>query len=67
MNNYLPDAALSDKIKKLISNDISLQVFLGTWCGDSRREVPRLLRLLDDVGFPEKNLQIIALGGAIHC
>ena len=61
--NYQPDVALRDKIKKLISNDISLQVFLGTWCGDSRREVPRLLRLLDDVGFPKKNLQIIALGG----
>ncbi len=63
-NNYQPDALLSDKIKKLIRKDISLQVFLGTWCGDSRREVPRLLRLLDDVGFPEKNLHMIALGGA---
>ena len=62
-DNYQPDAALSDKIKKLISKDVSLQVFLGTWCGDSRREVPRLLKLLDVVGFPQKNLQIIALGG----
>jgi len=62
-DNYEPDAALSDKIKKLISKDVSLQVFLGTWCGDSRREVPRLLKLLDVVGFLQKNLQIIALGG----
>lgn len=29
-------------------------VFLGTWCGDSRREVPRLWRALDESGvvFP---------------
>ena len=63
-DNYEPDVALSDKIKKLISKDVSVQVFLGTWCGDSRREVPRLLKLLDVVGFPQKNLQIIALGGS---
>lgn len=25
-------------------------VFLGTWCGDSRREVPRLWRALDEAG-----------------
>ena len=25
-------------------------VFLGTWCSDSRRELPRLWRALDDIG-----------------
>lgn len=25
-------------------------VFLGTWCGDSRREVPRFWRMLDENG-----------------
>lgn len=27
-----------------------VRVFLGTWCSDSRREVPRLWRALDQVG-----------------
>jgi len=62
-DNYQSDAAISDNIKKLITKDISIQVFLGTWCGDSRREVPRLLKLLDHINFPQKNLQMIALGG----
>lgn len=62
-NNYQPDAALSKRIKKLVSKEFSLQIFLGTWCGDSRREVPRLLRLLDEVDFPQSHLQMIALGG----
>ncbi len=62
-DNYLPDPVVKDKLKKLVTKDISIQLFLGTWCGDSRREVPRMLKLLDDLDFPGKNLQLIALGG----
>jgi hypothetical protein len=32
---------------------------MGTWCGDSRREVPRLLKMLDCCGFPMDQLQLI--------
>ena len=63
-NNYQPGGELSNEIRKLIANDFTVQVFLGTWCGDSRREVPRLLKVLDHVGFPQDRLQLIALGGA---
>ena len=34
---------------------------MGTWCPDSRREVPKLLKLLDDVNFKEKNLEIYSM------
>jgi thiol-disulfide isomerase/thioredoxin len=36
-------------------------VFLGTWCGDSKREVPRLMKILDAAEHPSKNLKIVAL------
>lgn len=36
-------------------------VFLGTWCGDSKREVPRFIKVLDAAGHPSKNLKIVAL------
>jgi thiol-disulfide isomerase/thioredoxin len=32
---------------------------MGTWCSDSRREVPRMLKVLDIIGFPKENLSII--------
>ncbi len=63
-DNYIPDRAMSEKLKKLITKDIHIQLFLGTWCGDSKREVPRFLKLLDGIGFSEKNLQLIGLGGS---
>jgi thiol-disulfide isomerase/thioredoxin len=36
-----------------------LTLFMGTWCGDSRREVPRLLKMLDCCGFPMDQLNLI--------
>ena len=37
-------------------------VLLGTWCHDSKREVPRLLKLLDGSGVKLGSLQLIAVG-----
>ena len=34
---------------------------MGTWCHDSKREVPRLYKILDDIGHNESNLEIIGL------
>ena len=34
---------------------------MGTWCKDSRREVPRIYRILDAVGFYEPRLTLINL------
>lgn len=36
-------------------------VFMGTWCGDSKREVPRFIKILEAADFPMKNLKIVAL------
>ena len=30
--------------------DISVVIMFGTWCHDSKREVPRMLRILDSAG-----------------
>jgi tetratricopeptide (TPR) repeat protein len=40
---------------------ISIEAYFGTWCGDSRRQIPRLLRLLDLAGFDEQRLTLIGL------
>lgn len=44
----------ADAARALASVEPGAQVtiFLGTWCEDSRREVPRLWRALDEAGGP---------------
>lgn len=42
-------------------NDYSIKLFLGTWCGDSRRETPRVIKILEAADFPMEQLEIVAL------
>lgn len=42
---------------------VKIEAYFGSWCGDSQRELPRLMKLLDETGFQRQNLQIIAVGG----
>jgi len=58
--NYIVDNAVVDSLKQ-VAHDISISVFLGTWCGDSRREVPRFFKILDAMNFPENQVQAFAL------
>jgi tetratricopeptide (TPR) repeat protein len=63
-DGYIPTTAILNALKKQNTNGITVKVFFGTWCGDSRREVPRFLKILSAISFPEKNIQLIALGGS---
>lgn len=57
---YSVDQTLVEKFGELLKN-YQILVFLGTWCGDSKREVPRFMKILDAANFPDENLKIVAL------
>ncbi len=57
---YNVDETLVGKFQKNLEG-YQILVFLGTWCGDSKREVPRFIKILDVANFPDKNLKIVAL------
>lgn len=61
-DSYIPTGSIKDQLRAQSSEKITIKVFFGTWCGDSKREVPRFLKLLSAVSFPEKQVQLIALG-----
>lgn len=45
---YHPDAATVDSLRPHV-NSYRYEIFFGTWCGDSKREMPRLLKLFDEL------------------
>ena len=58
--NYTVDKSLVKLFKKKLKQHKVL-LFLGTWCGDSKREVPRIVKILHAANFPKEHLKIIAL------
>jgi hypothetical protein len=57
---YKPDKQMLDSIKQKIEN-IRIRIVLGTWCSDSRSEVPRLFKILDSLNFPSDKIKLIAV------
>jgi thiol-disulfide isomerase/thioredoxin len=63
--DYKPDQKIVKELADLEVNQFfSVTIFFGTWCGDSKREVPRFLKVLDAVGFPQSAIHLIAVGDA---
>ncbi len=58
--NYNLDKTVVKEIKNHI-NGITIKAFLGTWCGDSKIEVPQFYKLLDALNFDYKKLTMIAV------
>src|SRR5687768_16056770 len=57
-NDYLIDSATANQLKSMLKGK-RFQIFMCTWCGDSRREVPRSYKLLDYCGIPASQIELI--------
>lgn len=44
-----------------LSKADSITIFMGTWCGDSRREVPRFVKILESADYDLSKLKILCL------
>jgi len=58
--NYNPEEGVINSLQ-LRLKDFKFTIVLGTWCGDSLREVPRLLKILALLKIPENDINIIAV------
>lgn len=52
---------VTDRINLSDLEDISVVIIFGTWCHDSKREVPRMLRILDSAGVGTEQLSLIGV------
>ena len=57
--NYVPDKAIMDELIQTDITDYSITIVLGTWCPDSRREVPRFMKIADLWGFPKEKIRFL--------
>ncbi len=55
---YTLDSLTLNKIKGDIKN-YKIEIVMGTWCSDSRREVPRMFKILDYLNYPQKEVKLV--------
>ncbi|MBN8676121.1 MAG: hypothetical protein J0L56_18460 [Chitinophagales bacterium] len=60
--SYDPSPVVISKITQQQLKDIRIEIFFGTWCGDSRREVPKFLKIMDQLAVPASKISLIATG-----
>lgn len=51
---YLVDINTLKNIKKRKLKDLKILAFMGTWCHDSNREIPRLVRIVEELGIADQ-------------
>ena len=59
-SDYNLDKETLDKLKPLFE-DIEITVFMGTWCSDSRKEIPVFFKLIDKLRINENSIELIGM------
>ena len=58
---YAPEPGAVTRLAA-VSRPVDVVCVLGTWCGDSRREVPRFWKLMESAANPNLRLRMFAVG-----
>lgn len=56
--NYKVNTQILNEQKHLLNGKL-IKIVLGTWCSDSRREVPRFIKILDFLEFPSDKVMFL--------
>jgi len=59
--SYNPNQEVISILKSTDQDDLAIKIVMGTWCPDSRREVPRFMRVLEQWGFPSEKVTFVGV------
>ncbi len=58
---YTADTSVIKELNAISIDSMSITIVMGTWCSDSRREVPRFFKITDQIKFPKNKITIIGV------
>lgn len=60
--SYSPKQRKVEKFKNLFENgNFRFQIFFGTWCSDSQRDVPKMIKILNLADVPQEQYELIGV------
>jgi hypothetical protein len=65
-DDYQPKSETINNLLDINKSDITIKVVMGTWCPDSRREVPRFMKVVSLCHFPVSKLTFIGVDNEKH-
>ncbi|TFH33825.1 MAG: thioredoxin [Bacteroidia bacterium] len=60
-DSYTFDSDVFMKLSGLSYDDVTITIVLGTWCPDSRRELPRFLKIMQSWGITEEQITLVGV------
>lgn len=61
-DEFTPDPEVVKTIQsELKTDEFNISIYMGTWCKDSRREFPHLIKLLEQADFDLQDLKIVGV------
>ncbi len=58
--DYVPDETIIKKLSKQ-KKGVSIAIVMGSWCNDSKEQVPRFIKILDEMKFKDSRLNIFCV------
>jgi thiol-disulfide isomerase/thioredoxin len=62
--NYTSHPQVLSQFNPALLKNIRIEAFFGNWCGDSKRELPRFVKLLDEIKFEKQKFTLVGLGAS---
>ncbi|MFT7250416.1 MAG: thiol-disulfide isomerase/thioredoxin [Flavobacterium sp.] len=59
-NEYKPNEEIINQLKDKVTN-ITITIFMGTWCEDSKNHVPDFYKVLQECQFKERGISLISM------
>ena len=60
--NYRVDESFLDTLKSKVDNQLSIDVYLGTWCIDSLNNVPAFIKIIELLGREDVSVKYFNVG-----
>jgi thiol-disulfide isomerase/thioredoxin len=63
-DEYKPASEVMNNLLDINKDSLKIKVVMGTWCPDSRREVPKFMKVIDTWAFPQTAVTFIGVDDA---